>query len=154
MTERNDGDLLAQVFRVALRHAMPAGLFEGRLPERPRGRTIVLGAGKAAASMAAAFETAWNAPCEGLVVTRYHHGVPTRQIEVVEAAHPVPDAAGEAAARRILDLAAGAGADDLVVVLMSGGASSLLALPAPGLTLEDKQAINARSCAAARRSAR
>ncbi|WP_294645423.1 glycerate kinase [uncultured Aureimonas sp.] len=137
-----DGAILREVFDAALRHAMPAGRFEGRLPERTRGRTLVLGAGKAAASMAAAFEEAWDGPCEGLVVTRYHHAVPTRRIEVVEASHPVPDAAGEAAARRILDLAEGAGADDLVVVLISGGASSLLALPAPGVTLADKQAIN------------
>ncbi len=92
-----DGAILREVFDAALRHAMPAGRFEGRLPERPRGRTLVLGAGKAAASMAAAFEEAWDGPCEGLVVTRYRHAVPTRRIEVVEASHPVPDAAGEAA---------------------------------------------------------
>lgn len=139
---KDDGAILRAVFDAALRHAMPAGRFAGRLPERPRGRTVVLGAGKAAASMAAAFEATWEAPCEGLVVTRYGHGVPTRSIEVVEASHPVPDAAGEAAARRILALAEGAGPDDLVVVLMSGGASSLLVLPAPGITLADKQAVN------------
>ncbi|RIY02528.1 glycerate kinase [Aureimonas flava] len=142
MGETEDGRILQRVFGAALGQAMPAGRFAGRLPERPRGRTLVLGAGKAAASMAAAFEAEWDGPCEGLVVTRYGHGVPTRRIEVVEASHPVPDAAGEAAARRILDLARGAGADDLVVVLISGGASSLLALPAPGVTLADKQAVN------------
>ncbi|WP_279480653.1 glycerate kinase [Aureimonas sp. SK2] len=142
MHRDDDGAVLRQVFEAGLAHAMPAGRFDGRLPEPPRGRTIVIGAGKAAASMAAAFEAAWEAPCEGLVVTRYHHAVPTRRIAVVEASHPVPDAAGEDAARRILSLAQGAGVDDLVVVLMSGGASSLLALPAPGVTLADKQAIN------------
>lgn len=120
---------------------MPAGKFAGRLPERPRGRTIVLGAGKGAAAMAAAFEDAWDAPCEGLVVTRYDHGAPTRMIEVAEAGHPVPDDNGVKTARRILALAESAGPDDLVVALMSGGASSLLALPAPGITLERKQAL-------------
>lgn len=140
--ERDDETLLKSLFSAALGSAMPAGRFEGRLPDKPKGRTIVLGAGKAAASMAAAFETAWDGPCEGLVVTRYGHRVPTRRIEVVEASHPVPDAAGEAAARRILALAAGAREEDLVVALISGGASALLSIPAPGITLDDKQALN------------
>jgi hydroxypyruvate reductase len=112
------------------------------LPPAPRGRTIVLGAGKAAAAMAQAVERQTAGALEGLVVTRYGHGAECSRIEVVEAAHPVPDAAGRAAAARILELAAGAGPDDLVLCLISGGASSLLSLPAPGLTLEDKQAVN------------
>ncbi|MBV9567243.1 MAG: glycerate kinase [Hyphomicrobiales bacterium] len=130
------------MFEAALAAARPERQFEGRLPTPPKGRTIVIGAGKAAASMARAFEDAWPYPCEGLVVTRYGHGAPTRHVEVVEAAHPVPDAAGERAAKRILSLAKSAGPDDLVICLMSGGASALLTLPAPGITLEEKRALN------------
>lgn len=138
----DDEAILRALFGEALRCAMPAGRFAGRLPPRPEGRTIVVGAGKAAASMAAAFEAAWDGPCEGLVVTRYGHRVATRQVEVVEAAHPVPDRAGQEAAERILALARAAGPADLVVALVSGGASALLTLPAPGVTLEDKQRVN------------
>jgi hydroxypyruvate reductase len=108
----------------------------------PKGRTRVIGAGKASAAMAKAFEDSWPGPLTGLVVTRYGYGVPCRRIEIVEAAHPVPDAAGQAAARRIRDFVQGSTADDLVVCLISGGGSSLLALPADGLTLEDKQNVN------------
>ncbi len=140
--ETGDGALLRALFEAALAAALPEGKFDGVLPEPPPGRTIVLGAGKASARMAQAFEAAYPAPCEGLVVTRYGHGAPTRGIEVVEAAHPVPDEAGEAAARRILDLARGATADDLVVALISGGASALLSVPAAGVTAEDKRAVN------------
>ncbi|MEC9435033.1 MAG: DUF4147 domain-containing protein [Pseudomonadota bacterium] len=136
--------LLLSLFHAALDAAGPEGRF-APLPAPPRGRVIALGAGKAAARMAAAFEDAWEAHSgalpEGLVVTRRGHGAATRAIEVAEASHPVPDAAGEEAARRILDLAAGAGPDDLVAFLISGGASALLAAPAPGVTLADKQAI-------------
>ena len=135
-----DHEILRSLFDAAIAAAQPAGKFDGRLPERPRGRTIVVGAGKAASSMAGAFEAAWG-PCEGLVVTRYGHRTRTRFIEVVEAAHPVPDAAGLAAADRILALTQAAGSDDLVVCLMSGGASALLTRPAPGISLEAKQAI-------------
>lgn len=141
-----DRAILLALFDAALAAALPDGRFDGRLPEPSKGRTIVLGAGKGAARMARAFENAWEAAGhsapEGLVVTRYGHGTPTRFVDVVEAAHPVPDAAGMEAAQRILDVARSAGPDDLVVFLMSGGASSLLALPAPGLTLADKQALN------------
>ncbi|ODT07061.1 MAG: hydroxypyruvate reductase [Kaistia sp. SCN 65-12] len=141
-----DEDILRALFDAALAAALPDGRFDGLLPEPPKGRTIVLGAGKGAARMVRVFEDAWeaagNPAPEGLAVTRYGHGTPTRFVEVVEASHPVPDAAGMAAAQRILDVACSAGSDDLVVFLMSGGASSLLALPAPGLTLEDKQALN------------
>jgi hydroxypyruvate reductase len=141
----NDALILRALFDAALQAALPDGKFDGHLPSRPKGRTIVLGAGKASARMAAAFEEAWGrvgGTCEGLVVTRYGHAVPTRSVEIVEAAHPVPDEAGLQAAGRILELAKAAGPDDLVVCLISGGASALLSLPAEGITFADKQAIN------------
>ncbi|MGO4707307.1 glycerate kinase [Microvirga sp. 2MCAF38] len=141
----NDAEILRELFQAALDAALPEGKLDGILPDRPKGRTIVLGAGKASARMAAAFEEAWSrvgGTCEGLVVTRYGHGFPTRSVEIVEAAHPVPDEAGLNAARRILKLAEEAGPEDLVVCLISGGASALLALPAEGLTLTDKQMVN------------
>ena len=139
--------LLTALFEAALDAADPAQCVPPHLPPRPAGRTVVVGAGKAAAAMALAVENAWLVADEGgdlsgLVVTRYGHGAPCRRIEVVEAAHPVPDAAGRAAAGRMLDMVGGLGADDLMLCLMSGGASALLALPARGLTLEDKQAVN------------
>lgn len=139
----NPSELLRGLFGAALEAALPANAMRSQLPPPPSGKTIVLGAGKAAASMAVAIESQWNGPLEGLVVTRYGHAVPTRHVEVVEAAHPVPDEAGQAATRRILDLAHSATADDLVICLMSGGASALLSLPVDGLTLADKQAVNA-----------
>lgn len=141
----NDALILRALFDYALAAALPEGKFDHRLPPRPKGRTIVLGAGKASARMAAAFEEAWGqagGTCEGLVVTRYGHAVPTRSVEIVEAAHPVPDEAGLNAARRILALAHEAGPDDLVVCLISGGASALLSLPVDGITFADKQALN------------
>lgn len=140
MTE--PGDLLRRLFAAAVAAADPAVSLAQHLPSPPPGRTVVVGAGKAAASMARAVEAAWPGELSGLVVTRYGHGAPTARIEVVEAAHPVPDAAGEAAARRVLDLVAGLTPDDLVLCLISGGGSSLLSLPAEGLTLADKQAVN------------
>ena len=130
------------MFDAAVAAALPARTVPGHLPAPPKGRTIVLGAGKASAAMAKAVEDHWPGPIGGLVVTRYGHSVPCKQIQIVEAAHPVPDTAGEAAARRILDLALGAGPDDLVLCLISGGGSALLTLPSEGLTLADKQAIN------------
>jgi hydroxypyruvate reductase len=130
------------MFKAAIDAASPSLCVPPHLPAPPKGRTLVIGAGKAAASMAAAVEANWPGELEGLVVTRYGHGVPCRRIEVVEAAHPVPDAAGRAAAARILELAQGLGPDDLALCLISGGGSALLALPATGLTLEDKQAVN------------
>ena len=139
MTHR---ELLAALFEAAVAAADPALTIPGRLPEPPRGRTVVVGAGKAAAAMAAAVEREWTGPLSGLVVTRDGHGCPTRSIEVIEAAHPVPDQRGRAAAGRILELVSSLGADDLALVLMSGGASALLVQPAPGLDLEDKQAVN------------
>jgi hydroxypyruvate reductase len=133
---------LTDLFRAAIDAASPSKRLAPFLPAPPKGRTIVVGAGKAAASMAAAVEAAWGGPLEGLVVTRYGHGAPTRRVEVVEAAHPVPDAAGERAALRILQRVQNLKPDDLVLCLISGGGSALLAAPAPGLTLDDKRAIN------------
>jgi glycerate 2-kinase len=131
--------LLKSLFDAALAAADPLKVVPPRLPAPPRDRTVVVGAGKAAAAMAKAVEEHWPGPLEGLVVTRYGHGLPCRRIEVVEAAHPVPDAAGRAAAARILERVRGLTPDDLVLVLISGGGSALLTLPAPGLALEDKQ---------------
>jgi hydroxypyruvate reductase len=108
----------------------------------PNGRTLVIGAGKGAAAMAKAVEDHWPGPIAGLVVTRYGHGVDCKQIEVIEAAHPVPDEAGRQAARRILQMVQGLSVDDLVICLISGGGSALLALPADGISIEEKQAIN------------
>jgi len=141
--------LLRHLFDVAVQRALPLHNTAAHLPQPPKGRTLVLGAGKAGGAMAQAVEALWlaDAPLSGLVVTRYHHtpprpeGLPQR-IEVVEAAHPVPDAAGLAAAQRILQLTQGLTPDDLVLCLISGGGSSLLTLPCDGLTLEDKQRIN------------
>ncbi|HEY1795817.1 MAG TPA: glycerate kinase [Stellaceae bacterium] len=135
------GALLRRLFDAALQAAAPEGALAGHVPPPVKGRTVVIGAGKASAAMARAFELAWEGELSGLVVTRRGHAVPCDRIEIVEASHPVPDAAGEDAARRILALAAGLGADDQLVCLMSGGGSALLALPAPGLTLADKQAV-------------
>lgn len=134
--------LLRAMFDAAVDAALPARVVPAHLPPPPRGRTVVVGAGKASAAMARAVEDAWPGPLEGLVVTRYGHAVPCARIEIVEAAHPVPDEAGRRAAERILSLVRGLGPDDLVLALISGGGSSLLSLPAPGLTLEDKQAVN------------
>jgi glycerate 2-kinase len=134
--------VLQSLFAAAVASADPAKRIRLFLPDPPKGRTIVVGCGKAAASMARAFEEAWPGPLEGLVVTRYGHAVPTTRIEVVEASHPVPDAAGETAARRILERVQGLSADDLVVCLISGGGSALMSLPLPGITLEDKQSLN------------
>jgi glycerate 2-kinase len=134
-------DLLRSLFQAAVDAADPAKLVPRHLPARPRGRTIVVGAGKASAAMARAFEQSWDGQLEGLVVTRYGHGVPCKQIEIVEAAHPVPDAEGAKAATRMLDLVKGLTADDLVVALVSGGASALLVAPAAGMFLADKQAV-------------
>ncbi|WP_119156927.1 glycerate kinase type-2 family protein [Caldimonas tepidiphila] len=134
--------LLRRMFDAAIASAQPRLRIPDFLPAPPRGRLIVIGAGKASAAMAQAFESHWPGPLEGLVVTRYGYAVPCERIEIVEAAHPVPDAAGERAARRMLELVRGLTADDLVLCLLSGGGSSLLPLPLPGLTLQDKQAVN------------
>jgi len=133
---------LRSLLDAAIASAQPDRCVPPHLPPAPRGRTIVVGAGKASAAMARAVETHWDAPIEGLVVTQYGYRVQCDGIEIVEASHPVPDRAGQQAARRILDLVAGAGADDLVLCLISGGGSALMPLPAEGLTLADKQAVN------------
>jgi hydroxypyruvate reductase len=134
--------LLRRMFDAAVARAMPDKCLPPFLPHPPRGQTIVVGAGKAAATMAKAVEDHWRGELAGLVVTRYGHHAPTKRIEVVEAAHPVPDLAGHEAAERILKLVQGLSGDELVLCLISGGGSALLTLPAPGLTLQDKQAIN------------
>ena len=138
----NPREFLLALFDAAVKAALPSVIVPAHLPARPKGRTIVIGAGKASAAMAKAVEDNWDGPLEGLVVTRYGHAVACDRIEIVEASHPVPDAAGEDAARRILQKVRGLTADDLVIALISGGGSALLALPAEGLTLADKQAIN------------
>jgi glycerate 2-kinase len=130
------------MFDAAVAAADPMRCVPPMLPEPPRGRTLVLGAGKASAAMAQAVEAHWPGALSGLIITRYGFARPCDRIEIVEAAHPVPDQAGADAARRLLDLAGGLGPDDLCMALISGGASSLLTLPADGLTLADKQALN------------
>jgi glycerate 2-kinase len=135
-------ELLEAMFKAAVEAALPSLCVPANLPARPKGRTIIIGAGKASGAMAKAVEDAWDGPLEGLVVTRYGYRVPTTRLEVVEAAHPVPDAAGREAAKRIFDIVQGLTKDDLVLCLISGGGSALLALPPEGLTLEDKQAVN------------
>ncbi|MBX3619608.1 MAG: glycerate kinase [Rhizobacter sp.] len=141
--------LLRSLFDAAIAAAQPARVMAAHLPPPPSGRTVVLGAGKAGGAMAAAVDALWpqGAPLSGLVVTRYDHVPPAYKarggrIEVVEAAHPVPDEAGAQAARRIVELTRGLTADDLVLCLISGGGSALLSMPAEGLTLADKQRIN------------
>lgn len=133
---------LESLLRAAIDSAQPALCVPSHLPSPPSGRTVVVGAGKASAAMARAVEAAWNDPLSGLVVTQYGYGQACAHIEIVEAAHPVPDEAGETGARRIMALAGEAGPDDLVLCLISGGGSALMPLPARGLTLDDKQAVN------------
>jgi glycerate 2-kinase len=135
--------LLDESFRAAVAAADPARILAPTLPAPPKGRTFVAAVGKAAASMAAALEAAWpaDAALEGLALTRYRHAVPTRRIRVIEAGHPVPDAAGEAAAREILAAARALQPDDLLVALISGGGSSLLALPVDGVSMADLKAL-------------
>ena len=137
----NEDALLRAMFKAAVDAADPRLCLPQHLPPPPRGRTIVVGAGKATAAMAAATEAHWPGPLDGLVITRDGHGVPCRRIEVVEAAHPVPDARGRDAARRILARVGGLSADDLVLCLISGGGSALLTLPADGIALDEMRAL-------------
>ncbi len=130
------------LFDRAVAAADPELTIRRHLPEKPKGRTIVIGAGKGSAQMAQAFERAWEGPLSGLVVTRYGYGAPCERIEVIEAAHPVPDEAGLAGAKRLFGTIAGLGSDDLVVALICGGGSALLPSPAGGLTLADEIAVN------------
>ena len=134
--------LLGALFEAALGAADPKLAVPPRLPPPPKGRSLIIGAGKAAATMAQAVEANWDAPLGGLVVTRYGHAVPCQTIEVVEAAHPVPDEASRAAAERMLGMVQRLSEDDLAICLISGGGSALLTLPAPGLTLAHKQEVN------------
>jgi glycerate 2-kinase len=139
--------LLRELFDAAVAAADPAHCLPAWLPDPPdpaKGRTVIVGAGKAAAAMARAVEANWRGDpsrLSGIVVTRYGHGAPTQRIEVVEASHPAPDAAGQRAAARLLQSVAGLGADDLVLVLLSGGGSALLAAPMAGITLDEKRAV-------------
>ena len=135
--------LLRAMFDAAVASAQPARCLAPHLPVPPKGRTLVIGAGKASAAMAQALEAHWPTPLEGLVITRYGYAVPCEHIEVVEAAHPVPDEAGLLATARIRQMVSGLTQDDLVIALISGGGSSLLVAPGDGITLADKQAVNA-----------
>ena len=130
------------MFNAAIEAAQPALCLPPHLPAQPNGRPIVIGAGKASAAMAKAVEDHWSGTLTGLVVTRYGYAVPCKRIEIIESAHPVPDAASVTAARRILDTVSDLSSDDLVLCLISGGGSSLLVAPLEGLTLEDKQSVN------------
>ena len=134
--------LLDRLFKAALAAVDPLARTPPNLPAPPKGRTVVVAYGKAAAAMARAVEDNWPGPLEGIAVTRYGHAVPCTRIEVLEAAHPNPDAAAVIAAERALELASGLGPDDLLLALASGGGSSLMTLPAPGLSLADKRAVN------------
>ena len=142
MTPEATRKFLRSMFDAAVAAAMPQQCVPQNLPAKPKGRTIVVGTGKASAAMAQVFEKAWNDPVEGLIVTRYGHAVPCKQIEIVEAAHPVPDDAGTKGAKRMLAMVKGLSADDLVVALISGGGSALLSLPAEGISVEEKRAVN------------
>lgn len=133
---------LTSIFEAAVEAADPNLTIARHLPAKPKGRTIVIGCGKGAAQMAQAFEKAWDGPVEGLIVTRYGYGAPTKTLEVVEASHPVPDKAGFEAAKRLLDLVSNLTEDDLVIALICGGGSALLPAPAGKLTLADEMAVN------------
>lgn len=134
--------LLLRMFEAAIACAQPGNFIRKYLPERPRGRLIVIGAGKAAGSMAAAVEQAWDGPLGGVVVTRYGYKVPTKRIAVLEAMHPVPDRNSVEASEAILGAISGLSPEDLVLALISGGGSALLCAPAEGVSLADKQALN------------
>jgi glycerate 2-kinase len=142
MTVIDPKAFLTSIFNAAVAAADPERTIRDHLPAKPKGRTIVIGAGKGSAQMAAAFEKVWDGPIEGLVVTRYGYGATCERIEIIEAAHPVPDAAGLEASRRLLAKVQGLSADDLVVALISGGGSALLPSPAGSLTLADEIAVN------------
>jgi len=138
----NPRGLLFDMFEAAVAAADPMKRVRAFLPDPPKGKLLVVGAGKASARMAEAVEAAWSGSLSGLVVTRYGHSASCRQVEIVEAGHPVPDAAGVNAARRILELVSDLGPDDHCLALISGGGSALLSAPAPGVTLKDKRDIS------------
>ncbi|MCX7377014.1 MAG: glycerate kinase [Alphaproteobacteria bacterium] len=142
-TDQQAREALNRIFHASIAAADPRHMMAAHLPPRPAGRCIVVGAGKSAAVMAAALEDAWpDVELSGVVVTRYGHSVPTRRMRVIEASHPVPDTNSEIGAQSVLQAVQGLGPDDLVIALMSGGGSALMALPVDGLTLADKQAVN------------
>ena len=138
----NPPALLRDLFHAVVESVSAARTLPQHLPPEPCGRTVVVGAGKAAAAMASVIETHWSGPLSGLVITRYAHGAPCQKIEVVEAAHPVPDAKGLEAAQRLLHTVEGLTPNDLVICVISGGGSALMPVPGPGLALKDKQSIN------------
>ena len=138
----NPEQFLKDLMSMSLADVRPENCVPAALPPRPKGRTVVIGAGKASAAMAQAFERVWDGPLSGLVITRYGFALPCEQIEIVEASHPVPDAAGRDATARIMELAQTLGPDDLLVALISGGGSSLMIAPVEGVSLEDKQEVN------------
>ncbi|MBV8473261.1 MAG: glycerate kinase, partial [Hyphomicrobiales bacterium] len=133
---------LTGLFSAAVRAADPLTGIKAHLPEKPKGRTVVVGAGKGAAQMARALESLWEGPLEGVVVTRYGYGCDTQSIEIIEAAHPAPDAAGLAASQRLMQAVRGLSPDDLVIALICGGGSALLPSPPEGLTLDDEIRLN------------
>ena len=138
----NPRTFLEKLFHAAVAAADPAKVLAANLPEKPKGRTVVIGAGKGAAQMAQAFERLWDGPLSGAVVTRYGYGAPCERIDVLEASHPLPDESGLKASRRLLEEVGALGEDDLVVALICGGGSALLPMPADGLTLDDEIAVN------------
>jgi len=142
VTELEPKRFLTSIFDAAVAAADPELTIRSHLPDRPKGRTVVVGAGKGAAQMAAALENAWDGPLEGVIVTRYGYAAPCQHIRVLEAAHPVPDAAGLTASKALLDAVSDLSADDLVIALVCGGGSALLPSPPPGLTLADEIAVN------------
>ncbi len=142
MIDAADQAFLTDLFDTAVAAADARVVLQGHLPEKPKGRTVVVGAGKGAAQLAAAFEDLWGDPVEGIVVTRYGYGAPCKHLRVIEAAHPVPDKAGIEASKALMQAVSGLGEDDLVVALITGGGSALLPAPPDGLGLEDEQQLN------------
>lgn len=142
MTSQESKTLLSKLFDAAILAAAPHGALLGNLPTKPKGRVVVVGAGKGVAQLAAAFEQIWDGPFSGVVVTRYGYSAPCKTIRVLEASHPVPDQAGAAATSALFDAVTGLTADDLVIALVCGGGSALLPAPPEGFTLEDEQALN------------
>lgn len=142
-TDQRARRVLRRIFDAAIASADPRLTIAGALPPKPKGRCIVIGAGKASAAMAAGLDAAWpDVNVSGVVVTRHDHAVPAGRIEILEASHPVPDETSETAAKRMLQAVRGLSSDDLVIALMSGGGSALMTLPSPPMTLADKQAVN------------
>lgn len=143
MIPNDDKAFLTELFEAAVTAADPRAALRPYLPAKPKGRTVVIGAGKGAAQMGAAFEELWGEPVQGVIVTRYGYATPCKSLRVLEAAHPVPDAAGLEATQALFDAVSGLGPDDLVVALICGGGSALLPAPPDGLTLDDEAALNA-----------